>query len=98
GFNTTAIAPPTPGGKVAPNLGQILFGWVVVGLLAGVALAYLADVSDKSFRTPEEIRRRLGLPIVGHIPFTARAQASAAGSHAAGRGCTGCSGCPARSA
>src|SRR5262249_21267130 len=25
-------------------------------------------LSDQSFRTPEEIRRRLGLPLIGHIP------------------------------
>ncbi len=84
GFDASMIAPPTPAGKVAPNLTQILFGWLVVGLLSGVALAYLADVTDKSFRTPEEIRRRLGLPIVGHIPYTARTEATAATAAAAG--------------
>src|SRR5436190_3004001 len=41
----------------------------MLGLLAGVGLAYLADVADKSFRSPEEIRDHLGLPLVGHIPF-----------------------------
>jgi capsular exopolysaccharide synthesis family protein len=44
----------------------------MLGLLAGVGGAYLLDVSDKSFRTPEEIRKRLGLPIVGHIPYLTR--------------------------
>jgi capsular exopolysaccharide synthesis family protein len=83
GYNASVITPPEVGGKVAPVLAQILFAWVVLGLLCGVALAYLADVSDKSFRTPEEIRRRLGLPIVGHIPFTARAEAVAATGQAA---------------
>jgi len=42
---------------------------IFLGFLSGFGLAYLAEVSDKSFRTPEEIRRRLGLPVVGHIPF-----------------------------
>src|SRR5262249_37183572 len=32
-------------------------------------LAYLADSADKSFRTPEEIRRRLGLPVLAHVPL-----------------------------
>jgi capsular exopolysaccharide synthesis family protein len=33
----------------------------------------LLDKADRSFRTPEEIRKRLGLPIVGHIPYLAHA-------------------------
>src|SRR5438067_9192966 len=41
----------------------------IFGLTAGIGLAYLAEMSDKSFRTPAEIRRRLGLPVIGHIPF-----------------------------
>jgi capsular exopolysaccharide synthesis family protein len=36
-------------------------------------LAYVADRLDKSFRTPEEIRRRLGWPIFGHIPYLEKA-------------------------
>ena len=34
-----------------------------------MGLAYLAETTDKSFHTPDEIRRRLGVPILGHIPF-----------------------------
>src|SRR5262249_43411142 len=42
----------------------------------------LVDLSDKSFRSPEEIRRRLGIPVVGHIPPLAadEARAGAAGA------------------
>src|SRR5262249_50834335 len=47
---------------------QCILGGLFLGLLAGVGLGYLAESSDKSFRTPQEIRRRLGLPVVGHIP------------------------------
>ena len=63
------IAPAGKGAKIAPVLTQYLLLGTVLGLLAGVGLAYLAEVTDKSFRTPEEIRRHLGLPVVGHIPF-----------------------------
>jgi polysaccharide biosynthesis transport protein len=83
GYKASVISPPEGAGKVAPSLSQVLSVWVFLGLLGGVGLAYLAEVTDKSFRTPEEIRRRLGLPIVGHIPFTARAQAAAGGAAAA---------------
>jgi capsular exopolysaccharide synthesis family protein len=69
GFDARTIAPPGPGVKVAPSAMQSLLAGLMLGLLAGVGLAYLADISDKSFRTPEEVRRRLGLPLVGHVPF-----------------------------
>jgi capsular exopolysaccharide synthesis family protein len=42
---------------------------LMAGLLAGIGLAYLADFTDKSFRNPDEVRVRLGLPVLGHVPF-----------------------------
>src|SRR5262249_37832018 len=71
GFDARIIAEPGPGYKVAPNLLQFLVGGLMLGLLAGVGLAYLVELSDKGFRTPEEIRRRLGLPVIGNIPLLA---------------------------
>jgi capsular exopolysaccharide synthesis family protein len=77
GFDAQILSKPGHGYKVAPNAFQILFGGLLLGILAGVGLAYLAETSDRSFRTPEEIRRRLGLPVVGHIPqFAADEEAS----------------------
>jgi capsular exopolysaccharide synthesis family protein len=71
GFDARTIARPGPGFKVAPNLLQFLFGGLTLGILAGVGLAYLVELTDKGFRTPEEIRRRLGLPVIGNIPLLA---------------------------
>jgi capsular exopolysaccharide synthesis family protein len=71
GFDARAIAPPAPLGKVSPVFWQFLFVGIGLGLALGAGAAYLLDVADKSFRTPEEIRSRLGLPIVGHVPFAA---------------------------
>jgi capsular exopolysaccharide synthesis family protein len=68
GFEAQILARPGTGVKVAPILYQFLLGGCLMGLLAGLGLAYLVEAADKSFRTPEEIRRRLGLPVVGHIP------------------------------
>jgi polysaccharide biosynthesis transport protein len=69
GYEARKISPASYAKKVAPNALTVFpiagFG----GLLMGLCLAYLAEMSDKSFRTPAEIRRRLGLPVVGHIPF-----------------------------
>src|SRR5262249_51884399 len=69
GYDAQVIARPTIGVKVAPLAWQILPSGAILGLLVGLALAYLLDVLDKSFRTPDEIRRRLGLPVVGHVSF-----------------------------
>src|SRR5262249_47466027 len=69
GFRTAMISRPGPGGKISPNTMQIVLGGLLLGLLAGLGLAYVADRADKSFRTPDEIRVRLGLPVIGHIPI-----------------------------
>ena len=36
---------------------------LVLGLLSGFGLAYGAEASDKTFRSAEEIRKRLGLAV-----------------------------------
>ncbi len=71
GYEANAIAPPSQARKVAPNALTVFPLAGIGGLVAGLCLAYLAELSDKSFRTPAEIRRRLGLPVIGHIPYYA---------------------------
>jgi succinoglycan biosynthesis transport protein ExoP len=68
GFDARIINPAGPGMKVAPL--AITYGALALigGLAAGLGLAYLADFNDRSFRSPVEIKQRLGLPVVGHIP------------------------------
>ncbi len=84
GFDAQILGRPGPGGKASPNLYQFLLGGCLVGLLAGLGMAYLMEAADKSFRTPEEIRRQLGLPVVGHIPLLTPDE-EAAGKIAAGQ-------------
>jgi capsular exopolysaccharide synthesis family protein len=71
GYDAQQIAPPSLARKVAPNAVTVFPLAGIAGLVAGLCLAYLAELSDKSFRTPAEIRRRLGLPVIGHIPYYA---------------------------
>ncbi|MCI0683954.1 MAG: polysaccharide biosynthesis tyrosine autokinase, partial [Gemmataceae bacterium] len=80
GFDARILSRPGPGFKVAPNALQIILAGFILGALAGAGLAYLAEITDKSFRTPDEIRRRLGLPVFGHIPVIAAAPESARAS------------------
>ncbi|MGF1579456.1 MAG: polysaccharide biosynthesis tyrosine autokinase [Gemmataceae bacterium] len=68
GFEARTLAEPSIGGKVAPRLMQTLLAGLALGLVSGVGLGYLAELTDKGFRTPEEIRRQLGLPVIGHVP------------------------------
>lgn len=69
GINAQVIAPPCKAGLVRPQLMVVLGLSGVLGITAGFALAFLIDLADKSFRNPEEIRRQLGLPVIGHIPI-----------------------------
>ena len=69
GYDAKVISTPGTGSRTGTGMLQIILAGAAVGLLLGVGLAYLADMTDKSFRNPEEIRRRLGLPIVAHVPM-----------------------------
>jgi capsular exopolysaccharide synthesis family protein len=69
GYTTSIIAPPADGIRVEPSLYRVMVMAAVLGLFAGLGLVWLAEVTDKSFRNPEEIRRRLGVPVIGHIPL-----------------------------
>jgi polysaccharide biosynthesis transport protein len=69
GYEAKQIAPASFAKKVSPNALMVFPISGFAGFLMGLCLAYLAEMSDKSFRTPAEIRRRLGLPVIGHIPF-----------------------------
>jgi capsular exopolysaccharide synthesis family protein len=68
GFDARPVSRPAAGGRTAPSLFYILASGLLLGTLAGAGLGYLAELSDKGFRTADEIRRRLGLAVIGHIP------------------------------
>ena len=68
GYDAKVITEPGLGAQVAPVLLQCLLAGAVLGLVAGGGLAYLADLADKGFRSPDEIRARLGVAILGHLP------------------------------
>lgn len=69
GYSMKAIAPPDYGLRVAPLATRVFPVSVFLGLLAGLGLAFFAETSHQGFRTPQEIRHRLGLPVVGCIPL-----------------------------
>jgi capsular exopolysaccharide synthesis family protein len=71
GYGARVISPPGSGGtkQVEPNLLIVAAAGAILALLLGVLLPLLADSLDRGFRTPEEVSRRLGVAVVGHIPY-----------------------------
>lgn len=80
GFKAQIIAPAGKGKKVAPRISLVGAGSIFFGLLIGGLMAFIAEKRDTSFKAPEEIRQRLGLSIVGHIPKYAGEAAGENGS------------------
>lgn len=69
GYEAQVISPPAAGKMVRPKALLVFPVAAFMGILAGLGLAFLAEIKDKSFRTPDEVRGSLGLPVVGHIPY-----------------------------
>ncbi len=65
---TQVVQPPGPGRQTAPDIKKGLTTAAILGLLAGLGLAFVVDSLDRRFRSPDDIRNDLGLPVVGHIP------------------------------
>ena len=74
GISMQLLFRPAHGVLVQPVLIKVLGLVAVIGIVVGLGLAYLVDIADKSFRSPDEIRRSLGLPVLGHIPVIEHGQ------------------------
>jgi polysaccharide biosynthesis transport protein len=62
------------------NNSLILLGGGAIGLLLGAMLALLAGVFDRSIKRPQEVEKRLGLPLLAVIP-KAKGEASGIAWH-----------------
>jgi len=58
--------PPHFPSRPAPKKNLITAG--LIGLALGVALAFLLEYLDESIRVPEDVERKLGLPLLGTVP------------------------------
>jgi polysaccharide biosynthesis transport protein len=74
GINNISIVDKatTPLRPTKPNLGLNVAIAVLVGLIGGVLLALLFEHFDDTFKSPEEIERLLGTPIIGVIPLPSK--------------------------
>jgi len=71
GYLTEIISPVQKAGAPSwPALPIVLALGGICGLFLGSGLAYLVEISDRTFRSPEELHHALRLPIMAHIPGT----------------------------
>jgi polysaccharide biosynthesis transport protein len=61
-------AAEVPGGPYTPNHGRDWLMALVLGLALGVAFAYTVEYLDDTIKIPDDITRRLKLPLLGLIP------------------------------
>jgi hypothetical protein len=54
---------------VDPDIRKIFLMVVALGLGVGGGLAYLVEMMDTSYRSPDEIQKDLKLPILVSIPY-----------------------------
>ena len=57
-----------PGYQIAPKQSKSLMIGGFLGLILAGALAYLREISDKSYRSAEQVSEHLGVPVIGHVP------------------------------
>ncbi len=59
----------TPEIPVEPDVRRILLLTLALGLGLGGGLAYLREMTDRSYKVPQEASKHLGLPILVSIPY-----------------------------
>jgi tyrosine-protein kinase Etk/Wzc len=61
-----AVIPDKP---IKPNPMLNIILAIMGGLVGGIGLAFFRDYLDNSIKTPQDVEKRLGLPVFGHIPY-----------------------------
>ena len=57
--------------RVSPKVGFNIGLGIVVGLVLGLTAVFLLEFFDDRFRTEEDVKERLGLPVLASIPLVA---------------------------
>ena len=58
----------TPGMPFKPNILQILFFGLLLGLGSGLGVTFFREQMDRSFRDAEDLETTLGFKVIGNIP------------------------------
>lgn len=56
-------------GSIKPNRKLNMAISLVLGLMAGVLAAFVLEFFDTSIKTPEDVEKYLGLPVLGILPY-----------------------------
>ena len=68
GSSAVLVGPAGGASAVQPRTTRNIALALIGGLALGVALAFLRDTLDTRVRSDDELRERLGVPVLGHIP------------------------------
>ena len=67
-IRTAVVSEPvTPKSPVWPRLPLVAAGCLAAGLAGGLGLIYILDVLDDRFRSPDELRTQLGIPVLAMV-------------------------------
>lgn len=67
--NVQVIDPAeVPVNPISPRLLMNLAISLILGLMLGVFISFLIEFMDRSVKTPEDVQKYLGLPVLGMIP------------------------------
>lgn len=69
-----------PTSPSAPSVKRNTIVAALLGLLVGIALAFLVERVDQTIRDPTELERAYGLPLLGAVPLSPALKRSALGS------------------
>jgi capsular exopolysaccharide synthesis family protein len=78
GASAVVVGPAGSTTQVQPRTTRNVALGILVGLALGIGLAFLREAFDTRVRSAGEVRERLGLPLLGHLP---RPDRPVAGAH-----------------
>ncbi len=58
----------TPRAPVSPRRGRMVLWAVFLGLAAGIGLSFFFESLDDAVKTPEDLKEKLGVPLLGFVP------------------------------
>ncbi len=66
----SVLAPATiPSRPVSPNPRNNLIQGIILGIIMGIGAAYIREYFDDTPKSPEDVHRLLGVPVLGAIPL-----------------------------